>query len=191
MNTPAHVIFALAAFARPGDRPRNIAAALGGVAPDLSLYLMTGAAFAMGFTPREVFDRLYFSQLWQSVFAVDNSLVLWGGLLVLCLWRRWQAGAVFAGAAMLHLLFDFALHHDDARPHFWPLSDWVFVSPVSYWDKSHYGGVVGPVETGLVLALSAWLLWRLKGAWARAGIALLVLCQMAPLVMWGLMLGAG
>ncbi|HAR51994.1 MAG TPA: cobalamin biosynthesis protein CobQ, partial [Roseovarius nubinhibens] len=54
MNTPAHVIFALAAFARPQERRRNLAAALGGLAPDLSLYLMTGAALAMGFSPREV-----------------------------------------------------------------------------------------------------------------------------------------
>lgn len=189
MNTPAHVIFALAAFARPQQRRRNLAAALGGLAPDLSLYLMTAAALAMGFSPREVFDKLYFSQLWQSVFAVDNSLVLWGGVLVLCLWRRWSVGAVFAGAAILHLVFDFALHHDDARSHFWPLSDYVFVSPVSYWNPAHYGGVVGPIETLVSLALCGWLWWRLQGLWARIGLAILATAQLAPLVLWGMMLG--
>ena len=37
-------------------------------------------------------------------------------------------------AALVHLTLDFPLHNDDARAHFWPLTNWKFTSPVSYWD---------------------------------------------------------
>lgn len=98
----------------------------GAVLPDLSLYLMAGTAlFILGIAPQVVFDELYFSRAWQTVFAIDNSFVVWGVLLALALYHRVQWAVALTGAAMLHLSLDFPLHHDDGRPHFWPFSDWV------------------------------------------------------------------
>ena len=63
------------------------AAVAGSLLPDLSLYLMAGWAMRVQkIPPSVVFDELYFSPRWQAVFAVDNSLILWGGLAVLAAW---------------------------------------------------------------------------------------------------------
>jgi len=69
MNTPAHLIFGMTAFAKVGQ-PKVIAAALaGGLIPDLSLYLMAGWHLGVLGTPTDiVFGQLYFSNTWQSIF---------------------------------------------------------------------------------------------------------------------------
>lgn len=189
MNTPAHLVFGLAAFGRPG-RPTLIAASLAGATiPDLSLYALAGFELARGTPARTVFDELYWSDGWQTVFAVDNSIPLFAALLGLGLALRRGWVVALAGAALLHLAADLALHHDDARRHFWPLSDWVFVSPVSYWDPAHHGRLVAPLETAATLALCAVLWMRHRSRRVRAAVAALGAAQLAPAVVWTVMLG--
>ena len=187
MNTPAHLIFGLTAFGR-ADVPRVTAAALAGsLIPDLSLYLMAGTHLLLRDTPpRVVFGELYFSDAWQSVFRIDNSFVLWGIALVIGIMARAPVAIALCGAALLHLLLDFPLHHNDGRAHFWPISNWIFASPVSYWDSRHYGGIVGPIEIGLSLAFCALLWRRYTGRWMRALIVGLGLLEAAPGIMFGL-----
>ena len=188
MNTPAHLIFAAAAFARPGQRMVNAAALAGGLLPDLSLYMMVSwALLVRDIAPRVVFGEMYFSDSWQAVFAVDNSMPLWSLVLILALVVRSAPGIAFAGSGVLHLVFDFSLHHDDARRHLWPVSDWVFHSPVSYWDVRHYGYYAGSAEILICLALSV-MLWRRFGGWlARSLIAAGMSMELAPLFMWAMM----
>lgn len=179
MNTPAHIIFAAAAFARPGQRRVTAAALAGGLAPDLSLYLLAGTSlYILGIPPRTVFGELYFSDAWQQVFAVDNSFLVWGVLLFVALRWKMPALTAFAGAGLLHLAFDLPLHNDDARRHFWPLTDWVFASPVSYWDDDHFGHVVGPIEVAACVALTALLFWRFRSLAARVGFAGLLAAEL-------------
>ena len=185
LNTPAHLVFGMAAFGRPGE-PRITAAALAGsLLPDLSLYLMAGWELALMRTPPEVvFREMYYSPVWQAVFAVDNSIPLWGAVLAAGLWARRAWVVTLAGAALLHLAFDLALHADDARRHLWPLTDWVFASPLSYWDRRYHGDLVGPLEIAATLALGFWLWRRHRGVVARAVVAALMIAEAAPLVMW-------
>lgn len=188
MNTPAHLIFGAAAFARP-DRPAVTAAALfGAILPDLSLYLMTGwSLFVMAIPPEVVFGRLYFSDAWQAVFAVDNSIPLWGLALAAGLAVRSPVAIAFAGAGLLHLCFDLPLHNDDARRHFWPLTDWVFHSPFSYWDRDHHGGLIGMLEIAACVALTL-VLWRRFRSWpARVAVAALLALEAAPGLLWWMM----
>lgn len=165
MNTPAHLIFGAAAFGRPHVRWTLLAAMAGGLAPDLSLYLMVGwHLLLLGTDARVVFGELYYSDTWQAVFSLDNSVFLWGGVLALALWQRWRWLVAFAGAALLHIALDFPLHAGDGRPHFWPMSDWIFESPLSYWDSRHYAGWVGPLEMALCVVLVI-VLWRRVTSW--------------------------
>ncbi len=181
MNTPAHLIFGAAAFARPGNRAVTVAAILGSLVPDLSLYLMvTVSIWGMGIPPHQVFDRLYFSDSWQAVFAVDNSFVLWGLLLAFALWLEKPALTTFAAAGLLHLACDFPLHNDDARRQFWPLSDWVFHSPFSYYDQRRYGDVIGPLEVACCALLSVVLWRRFTGGRARALILATLALEAVP-----------
>ncbi|WP_299842200.1 cobalamin biosynthesis protein CobQ [uncultured Roseovarius sp.] len=192
MNTPAHLIFAAAAFARPHERRRTIAALAGALAPDFSLYLMAGfALFVMQLSPSYVFDTLYLSDGWQMVFKVDNSFILWGGGLALAWWFQSSTAMVFAAAGLLHLAFDFPLHHDDGRAHFWPLSDWVFRSPLSYWDNRHYGGIIGPIEILISFAFCVLLFFRFDSLRSRALICMAALMQLSPVFIWAYVFALG
>ncbi|MEM9397712.1 MAG: cobalamin biosynthesis protein CobQ [Pseudomonadota bacterium] len=169
MNTPAHLIFGAAALARK-DQRGSVSAALGGaIAPDLSLYMLVFWHLAVIGTPAEtVFEDLYYSPQWQAIFAVDNSVFVWLGLLAVAIYGRWIWLRIFSISALLHVALDFPLHAGDGRPHFWPLSDWVFTSPVSYWDDRYYGWIAGPAEVVVCALLTLVLFQRFRSTLHRA-----------------------
>lgn len=192
MNTPAHLIFGMTAFGRSGQTVVTAGAIVGALIPDLSLYLLAGThLFVLGTAPSVVFGELYFSDAWQSIFRMDNSFVLWGIALALAMAVQAKWAVALCGAALLHLALDFPLHHNDGRAHFWPITDWVFASPVSYWDPARFGQIVGPVEIALSLACCA-LLWRRFKGWAMRGlIVALALAETAPSIMFSIMFAGG
>lgn len=192
MNTPAHLIFGLAAFGKP-DAPKVTGAALiGAMIPDASLYLLAGVhLLIIGTDPQVVFGQLYFSDAWQAVFRVDNSIVLWGIGLAFAIWGRTTWGKALCGSALIHLGLDFLFHVDDGRAHFWPLSTWVFESPVSYWDPNHYGRTVGTIEVLMSALVCIWLLRRFKTRLMRVTIALLALTEIAPSIFFALIFNRG
>lgn len=165
----------------------TLAALAGAMVPDLSLYLLAGwHLLVLGTSPNVVFDQYYYSPAWQQIFAVDNSFIFWGIGLVLGLWRRSDWGVAFAGAGLLHLALDFPFHTDDARMHFWPLTDWKFFSPISYWDGARGGDVVGWIELAIVIGATFALFLRFRASrwrWVFLGIASL---QVAPFFVWRL-----
>lgn len=192
MNTPAHLIFGLAAFGK-ADRPALTGAALAGaMIPDLSLYLLAGWHLqVLGTAPEVVFGELYFSDAWQSIFRIDNSMILWGIALVIGVMARSGVMIALCGAALLHLGLDFLLHNDDGRAHFWPVSNWIFQSPVSYWDPDHYGNIFGPLEVVASLIACAFLWRRYAGGLMRSLIVLLGLMEFVPVIMFTLMFAGG
>lgn len=185
MNTPAHVIFATAAFAQPYNRKRTCAAVSGALAPDLSLYVMAGVSlYVLRLDPNYVFGTLYFSDAWQQVFKIDNSFFVWGAAFLLAWAYHARNAMVFAASGLMHLALDFPLHHDDGRPHFWPLTDWVFESPLSYWDRAHHAGIIGPIEMGLSALLCFVLAWRFQSVRSRVIIASVAGLQLFPVFIW-------
>jgi hypothetical protein len=185
MNTPAHLLLAAGVFAKPDSPKVTAAAIIGGFLPDLSLYLMACVSlFILGNDPNHVFNVQYFSESWQQVFAIDNSFILWGILFAITLWRRLDWGIAVTGGALLHLSFDFPLHHDDARQHFWPLTSWVFESPVSYWDKAHHGGIVSALEQTMVLGVLILLWRRFKSTKMRIFFTVIALIEIAPIIIF-------
>ncbi|WP_428545716.1 cobalamin biosynthesis protein CobQ [Profundibacter sp.] len=192
MNTPSHMLLGAAVFGRANQAKVTAAALLGGLAPDISLYVMAGWALFVQNTPAGVvFGQYYFSREWMQVFAYDNSFILWGALLGFGLWRKKPWVIAFAGAAILHLITDFLLHHDDARPQFWPLTDWIFRSPVSYWDSRYYGNIVGPLELMMDFFL-CFILWRrYRGRWARFAVGGTTAVLFVPFIIWGMAMAGG
>ena len=180
MNTPAHLLLGAAAFGRADSRKITWAAMAGGLLPDLSLYLMAGVSLQILNIPaRVVFDELYFSDAWQTVFAIDNSFLIWGVLLGLAIWWRSGWAIALTSAALLHLALDFPLHHDDGRPHFWPLSNWIFESPVSYWDRRQGAMWIAPIEAVIAIGAAIWI-WVRKPGW---GLSLVTLALLAAQMM--------
>lgn len=185
MNTPAHLLIGAAVMGRKSTRPVVWAAIAGALLPDLSLYLLAGSAlYIFGIAPQVVFDELYFSDTWQTIFAIDNSFVIWGGLFAVALWRGAPWAIALTGAALLHLCFDFPLHHDDGRAHFWPLTGWVFESPLSYWDRDHGAMWLAPVEA-VAASLAAITLWQRRFGWGLLVlITLLLLAEIWIVRQW-------
>jgi len=188
MNTSAHLIFGAAMFARPNNPKVTAAAITGGLMPDISLYLLVlWSLFIVQNDPGYVFDVQYFSTQWQDIFAVDNSFVVWGGIFALgfILAGKWLR--VFAASGLVHLVFDFLLHNDDARRHFWPISDWVFVSPLSYWDIDHHGALIGTLEVVVVFVMAMILLRRFGVSRMSAVIGVIALAEFAPFILFSAM----
>ena len=187
VNTPAHLILSAAVFARTDRRRVNAAALAGGMLPDLSLYLIGAWMMTIGGqSPELFFGTTYYSDWVQSVMSVDNSIPLWSLAVLFALLSRTPAAIAFATCGWMHVVSDFLLHNDDARAQFWPLGDWVFHSPVSYWDPAHHGDIAGLVEIGIVTVLLI-VLWRRFSGWpARLAIALAGLAQLAPAIIWRL-----
>ncbi len=185
MNTPAHLLIGAAVFSKGGERRLILAALVGALLPDLSLYVLAGVSLQiLNIPPRVVFDELYFSDLWQGIFAVDNSFLIWGALLALALWRKSGWAIALTSAALLHLALDFPLHHDDGRPHFWPLTTWVFESPISYWDRAQGALWIAPLEAALSVIAAIVIWWRRPG-WALSILmALLLAAELMVARVW-------
>lgn len=197
MMSQTHVLLSAAAFTRPDKPVRNAAAIVGAILPDASIYLMFGLMRFQGVEPRRIWGDIYWQEPWQFFSAVSNSFPLFLAVFLLGLFLQRQAGTraleivgVFmAGlglSAMLHLAFDFPVHADDAHRHFWPVSDWRFFSPFSYWDSSHFGDYVRLLEGVLGIAVSAILLRRFKDWWVRivVGLALLSYLLVPAFFLW-------
>lgn len=186
MNTPTHMIIGAALFARKGHPSVSAAALAGGLAPDIPMFLMIAYATRIaGIPEQEVFGTLFFSPSWQRIFAIDHSFFVWGALVAAGLLLHRKAIVAFAGSGLAHAATDFLTHHDDARQQLWPVSDWVFRSPVSYWDPTYFGGLFAPFEAVLVFVLTVILVRRLEKWWERAAIVTVAAVLLAPILLTG------
>lgn len=164
----------------PGLRRAAAAALAGGLAPDLSVMVMIGWERLVNQRSWEmIFGYDYRDPFWQGVFAVDNSIPLWAGLALAAWAARRRSLAIFAAAGLVHVLCDLPLHHEDARAQLFPVSDWVWRAPLSYWDPARHAGIVAPLEA-LLAGLCAAALWRrFAGKGARIGLALLAALELS------------
>lgn len=164
MNTPTHSLIALALLAKKGDRKRNIAVLCGSLIPDLAIFLWAPyQSIVNGVEGEALWGELYFQAPMQNLIAWFNSIPIYGGLALIGflgrgkLWGRLLF--LFSLAALLHIATDLPVHADDAYRHFWPVTDWRFFSPLSYWDSDHHARWVVLVET-LIAFASIFFLWR-------------------------------
>ena len=185
MNTPAHLIFGAAAFGKSGQPWVTVAALAGALAPDISLYAMAGwYLFVLGTSPQIVFDQLYFSTAWMQVFRIDNSFILWGIGFAFALWAKSGWAVAFCGAALLHLALDFPFHHDDGRPQFWPLTMWIFESPLSYWDNRRGAAWLGPLEGAACILLFVVIFRRFRSWLMRLGMGVVLALELMSSGFW-------
>ena len=179
MQTQTHALLALTLFAKPRARLRNWAAFAGAMVTDLFIYI--GFAWhvgAQGQSAQIFFRDTYFAPPMQFWSALSNSLPIFMAIAAIAYFiknkKTGTAVFIFALAALSQAAIDLPVHADDAHRHFWPLTDWRFISPVSYWDPAHYGRIVGPLDA-LLGTVCAVILWRrFDRVWARAILALLI-----------------
>ncbi len=182
MNTPAHAIVNLLLF-RKEKRERHVIAIISGaLLPDMPMVIFYLWERLSGVSERVIWRHDYFGPGWQAVFDAFHSFPL---LILAWFAARWAGmsslTALFA-SMVLHSCFDFPLHHSDAHRHFFPLTDWRFASPVSYWDPAWHGRTAGSVELIVVLAGGAWLLRTAQGTALGRGVSFILFLYLAY---WG------
>ena len=175
MTTQSHVILNIALLSKRDKPFLHLYAFFGAVVPDLPMYIFFIVESLIRKTPqRELWGSRYFAEAWQNFFDLFNAvplilIVLGVGYYLL----NSERTVVFAWSMLIHCVFDFLTHHDDGHHHFFPISDFVFESPISYWDEDHYSGVVALVERLTILVASIYLFPRLKTRLARWGLVLI------------------
>ena len=159
MNTPAHMMLNLGLLGRQKPPLQQLAVLAGAVLPDVPIFVFYFWEKIWRALPEVVIWEQYFDARWQMVFDLFHSfpVAILGGAL--SLWLKWKGFALFWASMVLHSLGDIFLHHDDAHRHFFPLSDWQFVSPVSYWDPHYHGELLAILEILMVVMIGLWI-WR-------------------------------
>ena len=210
MMTQTHLLVAASLFSSP-KRPskHNFAILIGSFFPDIAVFGLFIWSKLAGIPERQLWREVYFSEPMLTYTAIANSLpvylvILLAGVLLyksqasntnllepiprisimMC-----SAICLFALAAITHLIGDFPVHTSDAHPHFWPISDWRFHSPVSYWDDKHYGDYFSLIEAALGVVLSIVLYRRFNLKWVRCLLVLAIFLYVAVPVYFYLQLG--
>jgi len=83
--------------------------------------------------------------------------------------------AIFFASMFFHSLFDYPVHHDDAHAHFFPLTNYHFISPISYWNPAYHGMWIGLLEMATVLVGSIYL-WRERESVAISRSVIILAC---------------
>ncbi|KGX92768.1 hypothetical protein N781_14530 [Pontibacillus halophilus JSM 076056 = DSM 19796] len=154
MNTPDHAFWTYVASRKHKGKIKYFI--IGSLVPDVIYYvvflylLVSTDIFSVEAIQSNGFGRVML-ELAHALFAMPivtvlrqtfHSLFVWGVIFVgVLLWRGWK---LTAWTALLygwlgHIIIDLFTHVTDAIPLFYPVSDWVFRSVVSYWDPN-YGG---------------------------------------------------
>ena len=214
MMTQTHSLIAATLLASPERSVRqNSAILFGSLVPDLAIYALYFWSKFKDIPEQTLWQEIYFTEPMLTITAIGNSFPLYVSLLLICICiivvqnkhtqlhsnsasnktHYWSAitssaMALFTLAAITHLLGDFPVHAQDAHPHFWPISDWRFESPVSYWDHNHHGQAFSVIEAVFGITLSVILFRRFKSLMLRALTALAVISYIAVPVYFSLML---
>lgn len=189
MNTPAHVVVSLLCLGRQDRAAVITPLVIGAILPDAPMFVMYFIERVVRGTPESVIWReVYHAPHWQNFIDLFNSLPLMVLGLGLSVVMNSQFGWLLFASMILHVAGDLPLHHHDAHRHFFPLSDWRFKSPLSYWDPNHYGHIVSLVEiigaiAGCVLLLQIYQSWPSRLCIGLIGLAYGVYFAYA-LVVW-------
>ncbi|WP_353931137.1 hypothetical protein WJM97_00550 [Okeanomitos corallinicola TIOX110] len=163
MNTPSHAILNLVIFNQQLRNQASPAILIGAVLPDVPIFVFY---FLMKFVYRlpeqQIWSEVYYQPFWQFIVSIFHSIPLaLLGILISHL-ANWQIIKIGFISMVLHSLLDLPVHNNDAHRHFFPFSNYRFISPVSYWDVNHYGNLAAFGEILLVLGATVFLFPKTK-----------------------------
>jgi len=188
MNTPAHAIINLLLFGKKHRQTYSVAIVLGALIPDAPMLVFYLWEKWQGISERVIWAELYHHPAWQAWFSSFHSFPI---LALACFiaWRaRLTTWAIFFASMFCHSLFDFPVHRYDAHQHFFPLSDYRFISPISYWDPAHFGLWVTALEASVMLVGGMYLLRssqsKAKTYWVGGLLLIYLLFMAGAVVIW-------
>ena len=152
MNTPSHAIINLFLLGKQSLPQANLPIFLGAILPDIPIFLFYGwAKLIAGQSEKQIWSETYYKPVWQNIVAIFHSIPLALSGWLIADYFNWESLEILFISLVLHSLGDLPVHNDDAHRHFFPLSNYRFISPISYWDRKHHGAIVSLLELLLVL----------------------------------------
>ncbi|MBE9163691.1 MULTISPECIES: hypothetical protein [Microcoleaceae] len=174
MKTPSHAIINLAILGRAQHSELNLLIVTGGILPDIPIFLFYFWAKYIARLPEAtIWSTAYYEPFVQNIVALFHSIPLAVIGWVIADYFGWQSVQILFLSMILHSLGDLPVHNDDAHRHFFPFSNYRFISPISYWDRKHYGSIVSVVEMLLVL-LSTFRVFGFVHSYIGKGLLILV-----------------
>ncbi|MBD2184728.1 hypothetical protein H6S82_26375 [Planktothrix sp. FACHB-1355] len=174
MNTPSHAILNLFFLGKKSLPEANLTIFIGAILPDIPIFVLYGWAKLIARLPeKQIWSEVYYQAFWQNIVALFHSIPLAFLGWFIAYKLGWQKVQILCISMVLHSLFDLPVHNDDAHRHFFPFSNYRFISPISYWDKKHYGGIVSVVEISLVL-LASFPVFNLLQSWIGKGLLIAI-----------------
>ncbi|MGB3265790.1 MAG: hypothetical protein WBA89_17740 [Microcoleus sp.] len=174
MKTPSHAIINLAILGRAQHSEFNLLIVTGGILPDIPIFLFYFWAKYIARLPEAtIWSTAYYEPFVQNIVALFHSIPLAVIGWLIAYYFGWQSVQILFFSMILHSLGDLPVHNDDAHRHFFPFSNYRFISPISYWDRKHYGSIVSVVEMLLVL-LSTVRVFGLVHSYIGKGLLILV-----------------
>ncbi|MEM8674037.1 MAG: hypothetical protein AAGF83_09230 [Cyanobacteria bacterium P01_G01_bin.67] len=168
MNTPGHYILNLALLGKTITSKNNLEIAIGAILPDIPIFIFyLVAKFFYQMPEGKIWSEAYYEPFWQNLVALFHSIPLALIGAAICYRFDWKPGTILFISMVCHSLLDLPVHHDDAHRHFFPFSNYRFISPFSYWDPNHYGKTVALIEMGLVLGVNSIVLNLLNTPWTK------------------------
>lgn len=168
MNTPSHAILNLTVLMQV--QPEAVTPIVcGAVLPDVPMFVMyLWAKQVRQQSEQQIWEETYWTPFWQRINHGFHSIPLQVGGMAVSHLAGWAPLEILFLSAVFHALGDLPIHNHDAHRHFFPFSNYRFISPLSYWDPQHHGKVVALVEKSLVLVSTIYLLprvdhWLLQG----------------------------
>lgn len=161
MITSSHIIYSWAVGKYSeveSNRKRMLAIIIGSFLPDVSTYLFFFVhTVLLGTTQSTMWNTLYFDSAWTPFITLSHSFLLWPALLLVAKIAKQKILFWVSAAALAHSGLDFLVHHDDAYRHLWPLTNWKFLSPVSYYDPNYFGTLFGLVDFAVIILFLTYL----------------------------------
>ncbi|MFN6572595.1 hypothetical protein [Dendronalium sp. ChiSLP03b] len=174
MNTPSHAILNLFIINQQLQTQANRAIFIGAILPDIPIFLFYFLMkFGYRLPPYQIWSEVYYQPSWQAIFSAFHSIPLGVIGIVIAHFLSWKLLEVGFISVLLHCLLDLPIHNNDAHRHFFPFSNYRFISPISYWDRKHYGSIVALVEILLVFLTSIYLFMTMRSHLSR-GLLLIV-----------------
>ncbi len=171
MDTTAHIVTNLLVQNRASRPQLFLLIVAGAIIPDLPIIIFYAwESWFAGSSELEIWTSRYYLPGWQNFIDLFNSIPLIAAGLLGSLYFRLQWPLVMLSGMALHVLFDLPLHNDDAHRHFFPFSDWRFISPISYWDPNHHGDIMRLAQIVLVTCGLIWLWIKNACHGIRAGV---------------------
>lgn len=174
MNTPSHAILNLFILGRKSLPQANLPIFIGAILPDIPIFVLYAWAKLIARLPeKQIWTETYYQPFWQNIVALFHSIPLALIGWIIAYKFGWEKIQILCLSLVLHSCFDLPVHNDDAHRHFFPFSNYRFISPISYWDKKHYGSIVSLIEILLVF-LATFPVFTLIQSWIGKGFLIVI-----------------